>query len=71
MKCGYALLAVRAANQGWSKQIACTLCLCSGRISSTGHENSEEVRELAMIAEALDAFERKRWPDGEVPDGKG
>ena len=27
-------------------------------------ENSEEARELAMIAEVLEAHECKRWPDG-------
>jgi len=34
-------------------------------------ENSEEARELAMIAETLGAYECKRWPDGKVQAGRG
>ena len=34
-------------------------------------DNSEEARELGMIAEVLEAYECKRWPDGKVPGGKG
>ena len=34
-------------------------------------ENSPEQEELEAIADALGAYERKRWPDGKVPGGKG
>jgi hypothetical protein len=29
------------------------------------------VREFAMIAEALETYEQKRWPDGKAPGRKG
>ena len=41
------------------------------RSGSGLHQNSEEARELAMIAEVLEAYECKRWSDGKVPGGKG
>jgi hypothetical protein len=27
--------------------------------------------DAAMIAEAVEAYEQKRWPDGKAPGGKG
>ena len=34
-------------------------------------EYSPEERELATITDAMKAYERKRWPEGKVPGGKG
>jgi hypothetical protein len=34
-------------------------------------EGSDEEAELKMIAETIEAYESKRWPDGVVPRGKG
>jgi hypothetical protein len=34
-------------------------------------EGSPEEAELEMIVNAIEAYDAKRWPDGEEPGGKG
>ena len=34
-------------------------------------EGSPEEQEFSAIASAIDAYERKRWPEGKIPGGKG
>jgi hypothetical protein len=35
------------------------------------HGITEEEAELRAIADVLEAYETKRWPDGKEPGGKG
>jgi hypothetical protein len=34
-------------------------------------EASPEEQELRTLADVIDAYEAKRWPNGKMPDGKG
>ena len=36
-----------------------------------GTDNSPESDELRAVADALDAYEAKRWPGGRISGGKG
>jgi hypothetical protein len=36
-----------------------------------GTEGSDKESEFTMLAETVKAYEAKRWPDGNVPGGKG
>ena len=47
-------------------------CLQQDRMASRiAREAAEEAREFGTIAEALEAYEAIRWPDGKIPGGKG
>jgi hypothetical protein len=34
-------------------------------------KSSDEAMELQLIADAAEAYEAKRWPNGKAPSGKG
>ena len=48
----------------------CLLVLRADELMGT-LEESKEAPSLEMIADTIEAYEAKRWPDGKIPGGKG
>ena len=49
----------------------CMHGLLVARADALEAEGSPEEAELAALADAIEAYEAVRWPDGKVPGGKG
>ena len=60
----------------WRQQCPCpdNPVMCSNllpTILNRCSESSPEKPEFVAIADAVDAYEQKRWPDSKAPGGKG
>jgi hypothetical protein len=44
---------------------------CGGLVLEGCREGSPEEKELALITDAVTAYEGRRWPNGKIAGGKG
>ena len=57
-------------GNGWNDALHSLLVVRADRLLGCVEGSGEEA-EFKVIAEAVMAYEAKRWPDGKVPGGKG